>query len=52
MPFDTFGFFCLQLFIQLLVTATAFLLVFNIVLALLEQVFIIINAQKKGIKQL
>jgi hypothetical protein len=34
MPFDAFGYWCLQLFIQAVVPATAFLIGFNVVLAI------------------
>lgn len=47
MSFDIFGWIAFQIFLTVVVPATAFLLVFNVVLALVEQVHVITNSQDR-----
>lgn len=49
MPFDTFGYFVLQLFIQPVVAATAFLVCFNVTLAIYAWARAITNSQRKEV---
>ena len=49
MSWDFFGYFALQLFIQAVVTATAFLVCFNVILAIAAWASVITNSQRKEV---
>ncbi len=49
MPLSDFGYFVLQLFIQAVVAATAFLVCFNVVLAIFVWARAITNSQAKEV---
>ena len=49
MSFEVLDYFVLQLFIQAVVTATAFLVVFNVILAIYGWFTSITNSQRKEV---
>jgi len=49
MPSEIFDYFVLQLFLQAVVVATAFLVVFNVILAIYTWLTSITNSQRKEV---
>lgn len=49
MPFEVFDYLVLQLFIQAVAVATAFLVCFNVILAVFGWMNVITNSQRKEV---